>query len=154
VYRFLEYRVEHVMTADPVTISPNTTLGEAERIFEQHDFDALPVLEDGGRVVGMLSKLDLCKAFAFTPTRMVPPYEEIIGQPAEVVMTRDFVPVAPDLPLTRALQAMIEASTKSLPVVEGGRLLGIVAREDVLRAIRRAAEGHGPVQEGRGRSLR
>jgi CBS domain-containing protein len=39
VYEFLEYRVEHVMTADPLAFSPHTTLGEAEALFEQHDFD-------------------------------------------------------------------------------------------------------------------
>jgi CBS domain-containing protein len=62
----------------------------------------------------------------------------------EHVMTRDFEPVGAELPLTRALQAMIEASTKSLPVVAHGRLIGIVAREDVLRAIRRAGAGQRP----------
>jgi CBS domain-containing protein len=144
VYEFLAYRVKDVMTADPVTISPRTTLGEAEAIFEEHDFDALPVLEESGRVVGMLSKLDLCKAFAFSTTRKVPPYEEIIRQPAEEAMARDFRSASPELPLTRALQAMIEAPTKSLPVLEQERLVGIVAREDVLRAIRRATRGRGP----------
>lgn len=144
MYEFLEYRVEHVMTADPVTISPHTTLGEAEALFEEHDFDAVPVLGDSGRVVGMLSKLDLCKAFAFTTTRKVPPYEEIIRQPAAEVMTREFASASPTLPLTRALQAMIDASTKSLPVLDHGRLVGIVAREDILRAIRGAALGQRP----------
>jgi CBS domain-containing protein len=144
MYEFLEYRVEHVMTAEPVTISPRATLAEAEGLFEAHDFDALPVVDGSGTVVGMLSKLDLCKAFAFTTTRKIPRYDEILRRAAEEVMTRDFVPVAPDAPLTRALQTMIEASTKSLAVVEGGRLVGIVAREDVLRAIRRAGEGLGP----------
>jgi CBS domain-containing protein len=144
VYEFLEYRVRHVMTDRPVTISPDTTLAAAQALFEEHDFDALPVVEDSDRVVGMLSKLDLCKAFAFTTTRKVPQYEEILGQPAESVMSRDFAGVPPDLPLTRALQAMIESSTKSLPVVEQGRLVGIVAREDVLQAVRRAAEGRKP----------
>lgn len=144
MYAFLEYRVADVMTADPVTISPNTTLGEAQALFEEHDFDALPVLEESGRVAGMLSKLDLCKAFAFSTARKVPRYDEIIRQPAEGVMTRAFVSATPELPLTRALQAMIDASTKSLPVVDQGRLVGIVAREDVLRAVRRAAEADEP----------
>ena len=80
MYAFLEYRVEHVMTADPITIFPDTTLAEAEALFEEHDFDALPVLGDSGRVVGMLSKLDLCKAFVFTTAQKIPNYEEIIRQ--------------------------------------------------------------------------
>ena len=144
MYEFLDYRVEHVMTAHPVTISADTTLGEVEALFEEHDFDALPVVSDSGRVMGMLTKLDLCKAYAFTTTRRVPPYEEIIHKPASDVMTREFASATPTLPLTRALQAMIDASTKSLPVLDDGRLVGIVAREDVLRAIHRAAQGQRP----------
>jgi CBS domain-containing protein len=144
MYEFLEYRVKHVMTASPITISPHTALGEAEALFEEHDFDALPVLDESGALVGMLSKLDLCRAFAFTTTHKIPPYDDILRQPAESVMTRDFEPVSPELPLTRALQAMIDASTKSLPVVKSGRLVGIVAREDVLRAVRRAGAGDKP----------
>jgi len=70
------------------------------------------------------------------------PLHEILDDVDGIVVR--LPPARPELPLTRALQAMIDASTKSLPVLEQGRLVGIVAREDVLRAIRRAAEGQGP----------
>lgn len=144
MYEFLEYRVKHVMTARPVVIGPDTTLGEAEALFERHDFDSLPVLDGDGRLVGVLSKLDLCRAFAFGTVSKLPHYDEIIAQPVASVMTREPATVEPDLPLTRALQKMIEARHKSLPVLEDGRLVGIVAREDVLRAVRRAAAGERP----------
>jgi CBS domain-containing protein len=59
-------------------------------------------------------------------------------------MTRELVTVGPDLPLTRVLQELVETRNKSLPVLDGTRLVGVVAREDVLRALRRAAAGERP----------
>ena len=63
-------------------------------------------------------------------------------------MTRDPVSVEPLLPLSRLLQKLVEMRTKSLPVVENGLLVGIIAREDVLKALRRATVRHEiPVHE-------
>ena len=73
---------------------------------------------------------------------MVPHYEEIMEQAAEAVMSRNPVSVSPHLPLSRLLQKLVEMRTKSLPVVEDGRLTGIIAREDVLKALRRATLKH------------
>jgi CBS domain-containing protein len=148
MYEFLEYRVKHVMTREPITIEPQTPLEEAQLIFEEHDFDALPVLDREGQLVGVLAKLDLCRAFGFSPESKIPPYDEILAQPAERVMTRSPVEVDPETRLTRVLQLMIDTRYKSLPVVEKGRLIGVIAREDVLRAVRSAGEGQLPRGEG------
>ena len=144
MYEFLEYRVKHVMTREPITIEPQTQLEEAQLIFEEHDFDALPVLDREGKLVGVLAKLDLCKAFGFSPASKIPPYEQVLAQPAESVMTRSPVEVDPETRLTRVLQLMIETRYKSLPVVDEGRLVGVIAREDVLRAVRSAGQGQLP----------
>ena len=57
-------------------------------------------------------------------------------------MTRDPTSVSPKLPLSRLLQKLVEMRTKSLPVVENNRLVGIISREDVLKALRRATIKH------------
>lgn len=144
MYEFLEYRVKDVMTREVISIEPQTPLAEAELIFEEHDFDALPVLDRDGRLVGVLAKLDLCRAFGFSPESVIPPYGEILSRPAESVMTRSPVEVDPEMRLTRVLEMMIETRYKSFPVVENGRLTGVIAREDVLRAVRRAGAGELP----------
>jgi CBS domain-containing protein len=131
------------MTCRPVTITGDTSLAEVERIFEAHDFNCLPVCEDGA-LVGIVTKLDLLKAFAFTPDIMAPHYEEIIDRPAASVMTSHPITTDPEMHLTRVLELMVETRFKSFPVVTGTRLLGIVAREDVLRALRHAAAGERP----------
>ena len=96
---------------------------------------------DGARLIGVLSKLDLMKAFAFTSSCLVPPYAEIMRRPVAQYMNTMPFTAEPGLPLTRALQRMVDTQCKSLPVVEQNRLVGIVAREDVLQAIRGAVPG-------------
>jgi CBS domain-containing protein len=141
MYEFLSYRVADVMSAQPVMIRPDTSLADAEAIFERHDFNGLPVVSPDDSLVGVLTKLDLLKAFSFTPQSKIPAYDEIMRQPAERVMTRQPLTVAPDTPLTRVLQHMLDTRYKSFPVLEADRLVGVVAREDIMRALRRAVGG-------------
>jgi CBS domain-containing protein len=140
MYEFLDYRVCDAMTVNAVTVKESTTLAEAEALFEEHDFNALPVV-DGKRLLGVVTKLDLLKAFRFTDESMFPPYEQIMARPVSHVMTRDVVTVNPRTPLTRVLEKMVDLRTKSLPVTAGDELVGVIAREDLLRALRRAVSG-------------
>jgi CBS domain-containing protein len=140
MYEFLSLHVSDAMTREPVTIREGTSLAEAEGIFEQHNFNGLPVVDENGRLRGVLTKLDLLKAFVFTPQSIVPHYEEILREPAARFLTSEPLAVTPDLPLTRVLERLVETRYKSFPVVNEGRLVGMIAREDVLRVIRRVAK--------------
>ena len=142
MYEFLHYQVCDVMTVDPITIGPDARLREVEELFENHDFNGVPVVDEQCRLLGVVTKFDLLKAFSFDAHALVPHYDEIMEQPAATVMSRDPISVAPQLPLSRLLQKMVELRTKSLPVVENGQLIGIIAREDVLKALRRATIRH------------
>jgi CBS domain-containing protein len=144
MHEFLEYRVDDVMTSAPVAVRAETPLREVEAIFTRHDFNGLPVVDADCRLIGLVTKLDVLKAFAFTTQAKIPPYREIVERPAADVMTRDPVTVTPDEALTRVLQRMIETRYKSFPVVAAGRLAGIVSREDIIRALRRATAGLHP----------
>ena len=144
MYEFLDYQVADAMTYRPVTVGAGTPLAEVEALFERHDFNSLPVVSRDGILVGVVTKLDFLKAFAFTPHEMVPHYDEIMGRPAESVMIRDPATVRPDMTLTRLLQLMVDTRYRSFPVAIGALLIGIVARQDVVRALRRAAAGEGP----------
>jgi CBS domain-containing protein len=144
VYEFLDYRVCDAMTAKPVTIGPDASLAEAEALLEQHDFDALPVVGRRRELLGIATKLDLLKAFRFDDRHMFPPYEELMAQPVRNVMSTDVTTVMPRTPLTRVLETLVRTRSKSLPVVDDGTLVGIIAREDVLAALRRAVQGERP----------
>ncbi|MDX1656849.1 MAG: CBS domain-containing protein [Candidatus Competibacteraceae bacterium] len=142
MYDFLQYRVEDAMTPSPLTVTPATTLRELEQLFETHDFNGVPVLDEDRRLLGMATKFDILKAFALNPQALVPDYDAIMEQSVDSVMTREPVAVDPELPMSRLLQKMVEMRTKSFPVVRDGRLVGVIAREDVLKALRRATS-HG-----------
>jgi CBS domain-containing protein len=151
MYEFLEYQVSDAMTYRPLTVTRATSIAEAEALFDRHDFNCLPVSEEG-RLLGIVTKLDVLRAFAFQPHSILPRYDEIMEQSIETVMTRDPVAVTPDMSLTRVLEKMAATRYRSFPVVIGSLLVGIVAREDVLRALRRAAAGErarsGPLRRG------
>jgi CBS domain-containing protein len=148
VYEFLEYRVCDVMTEDPVTIGPGAPLRDAARVFDEHDFNALPVVSRDGELLGVVTKLDLLSAFRFTEDRLFPPYDEILARPVSDVMTVEPLAVTPRALLTDVLEKLVSSRHKSLPVMDGDRLVGMVAREDVLDGLRRAAAGEvatGPI---------
>jgi len=145
MYEFIHYQVRDVMTRNPVTVDRHARVSTVEEIFETHDFNGLPVVESNGRLVGMVTKLDVLKAFVFTSETMLPRYADIMSRPIETVMTINPHLVAPKLPLTGVIEQMLETRHKSFPVVESdGRLVGVIAREDLLRALRSAAQGHPP----------
>jgi len=104
MYEFLKYEVRDAMTADPIAIGPNVKLREVEELFETHDFNGVPVVDAQRRLLGILTKFDLLRAFSFDSHLMAPHYDEIMEQTVEAVMTRDPVSVSPRLPLSRLLQ--------------------------------------------------
>lgn len=138
MYEFLRYTVKDAMTPSPITVSSSTTLRKVEDIFEAHDFNGVPVVNQENFLLGMMTKFDLLKAFIFTPDAVVPHYDQIMQQTVETVMTLNPETVMLDLPLSRLLQQLVARQVKSFPVVEKGFLVGIISREDVLRALQRA----------------
>jgi CBS domain-containing protein len=141
MYEFLDYVVSDVMSK-PVTVGPDAALAEVEQVLEQTGFNGLPVV-DAGALVGFVTSLDLLDAFRFTTDAILPPYEEIMRKPVSIVMVKEPAVVQPRTRLTRVLEKMVATRNKSFPVVDphGDRLVGVVAREDVMRALRRAAAG-------------
>ena len=135
MYKFLEQTVAGYMTRAVKTVTREQTVRELSDMFERDDFNSYPVEEDG-QVIGMVTKFDLLKCFIFTPSQMVPPYEQLMKRTAGDVMTSEFIYVRTDTKLTRVLQLMIEHRLRSVPALDSNhRLAGIIARRDVLRAL-------------------
>jgi CBS-domain-containing membrane protein len=137
--RFLEAAAGEYMTRTVKTVTRDTTMRELQEMFENVDFNAFPVCENGD-TVGLVSKFDFLKRFAFTPARMVPGYDELMAQTVADVMTPEFIYVDAATKLTRVLQLMVVHRMKSIPVLNADqRLVGIIAREDVMRSLARDA---------------
>jgi CBS domain-containing protein len=139
LYKFLEETAGNYMTRTVTTVTREMTVRELNDMFERDDFNTYPVQEEA-EAVGIVTKFDLLKCFAFTPNQMVPRYADLMNRTVADVMTQEFIYVGPDTKLTRVLQLMVEHRIRSVPVIDDGhRLAGIIAREDILRALADAA---------------
>jgi CBS domain-containing protein len=118
-------KVREAMTSSPTSIPTDATVVEAARTMSSENVGSLPVVE-GGKLVGIVTDRDLVinvLAKDLDPSKV---------QVAEVA-SENPVFVGPDEPLDAALQRMAEEQVRRLPVVEGDRLVGILAQADVAR---------------------
>jgi CBS domain-containing protein len=135
LYKFLEQTVAGYMTRAAKTVTRERTVRDLSEMFERDDFNSYPVVEDG-QVVGIVTKFDLLKNFIFTPSQMIPPYDQLMSRTVGDVMTSEFIYVRTDTKLTRVLQLMVDHRIRSVPAIDDERrLAGIIARRDVLKAL-------------------
>ena len=133
------------MTADVVTISTDTPFKRIEQLMNEHDVSALPVVNAEGALVGMVSEADLLlrtEASGDEPGGWTHEARErrakAQAQTADGLMSSPVVSTASDQPLAAAAHLMRKRNVKRLPVVDGGKLVGIVSRADVLKSYLRA----------------
>ena len=142
MYRFLEGTAGQYMTRAVTTVTRQTTMRELGALFEKHDFNSFPIMEEG-KLLGIVSKFDFLRAFAFTTGQMTPQYDELMRRPVGEMMTESVVHVEPAAPLTRVLQLMVSFKSRSFPVLgPDRRLVGMISREDVIRALKEATPGN------------
>ena len=141
MHRFLEATASEYMTRTVKTVTRDMTMRELQKMFEDDDFNAFPVRENGD-IVGVVTKFDFLNCFAFSSNRMVPGYDDLMARTVADVMTPEFIYVDAATKLTRVLQLMVDHKIKSIPVLDAKqRLVGIIAREDIMRALARCACG-------------
>jgi CBS domain-containing protein len=140
MYRFLECTAGQYMTRAVTTVTREVDMRELAALFEQHDFNSFPVVE-GDSVLGIVTKFDFLRAFAFTTGQMVPHYDDLMRRPVREIMTEAVVHVEPSTPLTRVLQLMVGIKARSLPVItQERRLAGMISREDIMRALKETTQ--------------
>ncbi|KAA0074152.1 CBS domain-containing protein [Tardiphaga sp. P9-11] len=141
MYEFLEETVGAAMTTPCKHVAPELTVGDLHRLFDADHVEAFPVVRNG-HVIGIVSKFDALRPFAFGTAEIVPHYDDVMGTVVEEIMSHNVISVTADARLTRVLQTMVQHKIKSVPVLDHEkRLVGIVAREDVFRALRRCTKG-------------
>jgi CBS domain-containing protein len=134
-------QVGDVMTRDVVTVTVDTPFKQIEQLMDEHHISAIPVVDADRAVVGIVSEADLLlktEAGGEEPGGWTSDARErrakAHAQTAAGLMTSPAVSVAPNAPLAAAARLMRKQSVKRLPVVEDGRLVGIVSRADVLKS--------------------
>lgn len=143
-------RVRDVMTKDPVTIGPDEPIGTALERMRLGRFRHLPVVE-GDRLVGIITDRDLRLATNSPLVLREKWYSDFILESIKVksCMTSNPVTVTPDTPLLDAALILRERRFGSLPVVEDGKLVGILTETDLLETlIRLLREGGNPSAAG------
>ncbi len=114
-----------VMRTNIVTIRPDATLTEAVQMLLAHQISGLPVTDDSGFLVGIISEFAL---LAIT-------YDRLSNrQPVRDHMSKHVISVTPDTPLKELADTFILHRIRRLPVTESGRLVGMVSRRELLRA--------------------
>ena len=127
------------MTPSPVSVRPETTIAELKALFERYDFNAFPVVDEQGILRGLVSKLDLLRVFRPDKRRGLAGLLPLWAERVEEVMSRGIVALEPHESVVAALDLLIEAQRRSLPVVErhpaGPILVGMVSRSDVFQCL-------------------
>jgi CBS domain-containing protein len=143
MFKFVNYLVADFMTAPAVTVTRDATLADVQRVLERMGINGCPVADDGGTLLGLVTGFDILKAFRFEPGAMVPHYDHIMATAVTEVMSEPVATVSSDLPLTRVLQDMLKLGNTGFPVVDGGRLVGMITRQDLMRGLRQAVSPAG-----------
>ncbi|MEA2256685.1 MAG: hypothetical protein QOG35_2730 [Solirubrobacteraceae bacterium] len=148
--------VRDIMDADPVTVTPEDDVETAVRQLRRHELPGVPVVNDGGRCVGIVTEADLVIADEEGDLHL-PHFIELFGgvvfleplrrfeerlrkafaSKVADLMTEDPITIEPDASVSEAGRIIATRGHNRLPVVEHGRLVGVVTRVDVLEAITR-----------------
>jgi acetoin utilization protein AcuB len=123
--------VKEAMSQKVISVTPETSLKELLVIFEEHDFNMLPVIREG-KLVGVVTKLDLLRAFVVERTLTKANYFNILADKVEDVMRTTIEYVGPNDSIRQAVECMVENKLRSMPVVDGKNLVGIISRGDVM----------------------
>jgi CBS domain-containing protein len=137
-----------VMVRDVVTIGPDADMAEALKLLADNDVSALPVVDDEGHVIGILSEADFLEheefdgakrhvwLEAFTPSHtLAHHYTKAHGRKVSELMSTDVISVAEDTPVGEIAARLERHRIKRVPVLRDGRLVGVVSRGHLIQAL-------------------
>ena len=141
-----------IMTTELITLTPDTEIVEAAGVLLDNGINGAPVIDEQGRLKGILCQSDLVfqqkqlpvpgiftilDSFITLPTskHIEKQVGKITALKVEQAMTPDPVTITPDTDIETIAAMMVDKNFHTLPVVEDGRLVGVVGKEDVLRTL-------------------
>ncbi len=145
-------RVKDIMTKTVISVSPETDIVNAARIMLEKRINGLPVVNSKGSVVGIICQSDLVSqqkiipvpsifSFmdGFMPLTSMKKIEKEVEKIAAITVSQAMTPkpvtVTPETGIEAVAELMVDKSFHTLPVVEGGKLVGIVGKSDVLKTL-------------------
>jgi CBS domain-containing protein len=142
-------QVKDVMTCNVVSIGPDETILKAARLMLQNRISGLPVVDKDGELIGIVTEGDFLRRgelgtqrrrpkwleFIVGPGRLADEYVHASGRKVDEIMTTDPVSAAEDDSLEKVVDVMERRHVKRLPVVRGGRMVGIISRANLMHAL-------------------
>lgn len=150
-------RVRDIMTRDVLSVSPDASVSEIARLMWEHNVSGVPVVDENRQVLGMVTELDLvvrntrfklpgfftlldATIYFETPAHIRERLKHILGITAGEIMSHPAATIAADATITDLAELMVDRRVTPVPVVENGRLVGIVSRADIVRLMAQAWE--------------
>lgn len=145
-------KAKDVMTREVITVSPDTEVTEIAKLMLEKRFNGVPVIDRNGNLVGIICQSDLIAeqkklpipsvftildAFIpiYPPGKTEKEVQKIAAIKASQAMTPDPLTVGPEAGIDEIASIMVNKSIHTIPVVEGGKLVGIIGKEDILRTL-------------------
>ncbi|PTN38330.1 CBS domain-containing protein [Desulfonatronum sp. SC1] len=146
-----------IMTRDVVTVTPDTDVSAAAKILLEKDFNGLPVLDEQGKLVGVLCQSDLVVQQREFPlpsfftllggfvaltslSQLQRAVDKMAATKVSQAMTPDPVSVSPNTPVNKLADLMAEKKYHTIPVLEEEKLVGVVGKKDILRLLASSEE--------------
>ena len=141
-------RAKDIMTTSVVTVSPETDIAEAVKLMLDRQISGVPVIDDSGRLIGILTEGDLMRRAELdtgrqswwinpisSPEQEAKAYVKAHGLKVKDVMTKEVVTINEQEPLDRIAMVFEERGIKRTPVMRSGKVVGIVSRANLLRSL-------------------
>ena len=148
-------KARDVMVSPVITVSPHASVKQVAKTFLERHISAVPVVDEKGKLVGIISEGDLLhRAEAGTerqhpwwlrafigPDTLAAEYTKAHARKVADAMTRKVVTASPETPLHEVAALLEKNAIKRVPIVENGQLVGLVSRANLIQAVASAAKG-------------
>lgn len=128
-----------LMTRPAITVRPDTSIVTVTALMAAHPFNGFPVVDDGGVLQGLVTRADLLKRYLVPHRRLLAGVDDGWASTVAAIMTRHPITLRPAEPAAKAIELMVDHRLRTVPIVDdttaGIRLLGVLSRRDVTRAL-------------------
>ncbi len=140
--------VKDIMTKEVITVGGGASISQVTALMAEHRISGIPVIDGGRRVIGIITEADLIARvcirrghsfrrtlrYLFGESVPVPETAEVAGGEAKDIMNQKVITASPEDDISRVAAVMEEKRIKRLPVVQDGRLAGVISRADIVRS--------------------
>jgi CBS-domain-containing membrane protein len=141
-----------IMTTQIHTVHRDTEIKTLAKLFVDHNVNAMPVVDDDGGLVGIVSQTDLVEQdkplhiptvislfdwvlYLESPKKFIEEVRKVTARRVGEICSQDVVTCAPDTPVSSVASLMVDNKAHLVPVLDGGRMVGVVARLDIIRSM-------------------